>query len=410
VNLLRRAAKTTALTSPARTVGIINARSIDVRRRALWSACVAHALHDGYTDLIYVLLPVWQTEFGLSYEALAILRAGYAATMAGLQWPAGRLAERYGGRAVLVGGTALAALGYAFAGLSGTLVGLCAALALSGGGSSTQHPISSGSVSRAYGKAARGPLGIYNFSGDLGKATFPAAVSGLLIFMSWRHALWIMSAVGIAVAVGLAVFLPTSPDHSSKHIAEDGEARADRSGFPVLFAIGVLDTAVRMGLLMFLPFLLKAKGASLSVTGLSLSLLFFGGAAGKFICGWLGARAGVIRTVIATEAATATCIMAVLFSPLAVTLPLLPVLGLMLNGTSSVLYGTVPDLAPAHRTERAFALFYSGVLGSGALAPILFGAMGDWVGARGATVATAFTALATLPLAIALAPHLRTPR
>ena len=30
---------------------------------------------------------------------------------------------------------------------------------------------------------------------------FPAAVSFLLIFMTWRHALWIMSAVGIAVAV-----------------------------------------------------------------------------------------------------------------------------------------------------------------------------------------------------------------
>jgi MFS transporter, FSR family, fosmidomycin resistance protein len=403
VNLLRHAAKTTALAPPARRVGI-NA-SIEVRRRALWSACVAH---DGYTDLMYVLLPVWQAEFGLSYEALAILRAGYAATMAGLQWPAGRLAERYGGRAVLVVGTALAAMGYAFAGLSGTLVGLCAALAVSGGGSSTQHPIASGSVSRAYGGTARGPLGVYNFSGDLGKATFPAAMSGLLLLMTWRHALWIMSAVGLAVAVALALFLPTARDHPSIHVAAGEKMGAGRRGFSVLFAIGVLDTAVRMGLLMFLPFLLKAKGAPLSVIGLSLSLVFVGGAAGKFICGWLGARAGVIRTVVATEAATALCILAVLFAPLAVALPLLPVLGLMLNGTSSVLYGTVPDLAPPHRTERAFALFYSGVLGSGAVAPILFGAMGDWVGIRGATVATALTALAILPLAVALAPSLKT--
>lgn len=399
--------KTTILTSPTGTVGIIDAPSIGSRRRALWSACVAHALHDGYTDLIYVLLPVWQAEFGLSYEALAMLRAGYAATMAGLQWPAGRLAERYGGRAVLIAGTVMAALGYAFAGLSGTLFGLCAALAVSGGGSSTQHPIASGSVSRAYGKTARGPLGVYNFSGDLGKATFPAAVSFLLIFMTWRHALWIMSAVGIAVAVGLAFFLPATRDHSSTDIPASDGTGTGRSGFSLLFAIGVLDTAVRMGLLMFLPFLLKAKGASLSVIGLSLSMLFFGGAAGKFICGWLGARAGVIRTVIATESATAACILAVLFSPLALTLPLLPVLGLMLNGTSSVLYGTVPELAPPHRTERAFALFYSGVLGSGAIAPILFGVMGDWLGAREATVATALTALAVLPLAIALAPHLK---
>src|SRR5260221_6246933 len=237
--------KTPTPTSTSGAVDVIEVTSIELRRRALWSACVAHALHDGYTDLMYVLLPVWQAEFGLSYEALAILRAAYAATMAGLQWPAGRLAERYGGRAVLIVGTVLAALGYAFAGLSGTLFGLCAALALSGGGSSTQHPIASGSVSRAYGKSARGPLGIYNFSSDLGKAMFPAAVSFLLIFMSWRHALWIMSAVGIAVAAGLAFFLPTTKSQSSTNVSTSDGTGTSRSGFPLLFAIGVLDTAVR---------------------------------------------------------------------------------------------------------------------------------------------------------------------
>ena len=36
-------------------------------RRAAGVACSAHALHDGYTDLIYVMLPIWQTEFGLGY-------------------------------------------------------------------------------------------------------------------------------------------------------------------------------------------------------------------------------------------------------------------------------------------------------------------------------------------------------
>jgi predicted MFS family arabinose efflux permease len=228
--------------------------------------------------------------------------------------------------------------------------------------------------------------------------------------MTWRHALWIMSALGIVVALALVFFLPPAKDHASASTASDHVSGAGRSGFPVLFAIGVLDTAVRMGLLMFLPFLLKTKGATLPLIGLSLSMLFVGGAAGKFICGWLGARAGVIGTVIVTESATAACILAVLISPLSVALPLLPVLGLMLNGTSSVLYGTVPELAPPHRTERAFAIFYSGVLGSGALAPILFGALGDWLGVREATLATAVTALGILPLAAALAPHLRTPR
>ena len=37
-------------------------------RRTLAFAGTAHALHDGYTDMIYVLLPVSQTEFALGYK------------------------------------------------------------------------------------------------------------------------------------------------------------------------------------------------------------------------------------------------------------------------------------------------------------------------------------------------------
>jgi MFS family permease len=90
------------------------------RHRTLAVAGLAHALHDGYTDLIYVLLPVWQSEFALDYAVLALLRGVYAGLMAALQVPAGRLAERLGGRATLALGTAVAALGYALAGCSGS--------------------------------------------------------------------------------------------------------------------------------------------------------------------------------------------------------------------------------------------------------------------------------------------------
>ena len=107
-----------------------------------------------------------------------------------------------------------------------------------------------------------------------------------------------------------------------------------------------------------------------------------------------------------TEGGTAACIFAVLALPLAPCLLLLPLLGVMLNGTSSVLYGTVPELAPPHRAERAFALFYTGTIGSGAVSPVLYGFLGDAVGANWAVVATGVTALAIVPLAFALVHRL----
>ena len=100
----------------------------------------AHALHDGYTDLIYVMLPIWQAEFGLTFAAVGLLRGLFAGTMAGLQIPASHLAERYGAPLILAGGTALAGFGYCLAGLSGSFAMLLVALLVGGLGAS--HPAS----------------------------------------------------------------------------------------------------------------------------------------------------------------------------------------------------------------------------------------------------------------------------
>ena len=85
---------------------------------------------------------------------------------------------------------------------------------------------------------------------------------------------------------------------------------------------------------------------------------------------------------------------------------LLPLVGIALNGTSSVLYGSVPVMVAPHRRTRAFSIFYTGTIGSGALSPILYGLLGDFIGVPMTLVFVAATVLLTLPLALALRPAL----
>ena len=388
-------------------------------RRTLAATGINHALHDGYTDLIYVLLPVWQAEFGLDYVALAFLRSLYNGALAALQMPASRLARSLNARTVLVLGTLLSAAGYAIAGASGGLVGLGVGLLLGGAGGSTQHPLASAVIARAYGPGARGPLGTYNFTGDLGKAAVPPLVSLLLTLSGWRHALWVVAGAGIVVALAVWRLLPREPasrgeppvDGRASRQGMQGQGTHDpgsKAGFRLLVAIGMLDNAARPAFLLYLPFLMQEMGAALTTVGLALSLVFVGGALGKAVCGRLGEHLGVTRTVILTETGTALAILAVIVLPLAPGLILLPVLGVMLNGTSSVLYGTVPELAPGGHVERAFAVFYTWTLGGSALAaPLLYGRLGDAAGPHWAAAAAAATALAAVPLMLALAPSLR---
>jgi len=56
---------------------------------------------------------------------------------------------------------------------------------------------------------------------------------------------------------------------------------------------------------------------------------------------------------------------------------------------------------------RAFALFYTGTIGSGALSPVLYGVVGDFAGPAWGTASAAGAALLVCPLALLLAPRLR---
>jgi len=381
------------------------------QRRTMAVACGAHVLHDGFTDLLYVLLPVWQAEFGLGYAEIGLLRALYVGAMAGFQIPAGAIAGRLGGPLVLGLGTALAGIGYLVAGSSVGFAMLVGALVIGGIGSGVQHPIAAHLVAQAFpGIRSRQALAGYNFSGDLGKMAFPAATAWLLTLMPWRAATMTIGAVGLAAAAAILLMrgLPGNGAGEEPAAAAKPEAAAGSGrGFPLLLSVAMIDSATRMGFLTFLPFLLKMKGADLPMIGIALTLIFTGGATGKLACGWLGARLGVVRATWLTEGLTAAGILVLLPLPLYAGLAVLPLIGMALNGTSSILYGTVPELVAPERRQRAFSIFYTGGVGAGALSPVLYGLMSDLFSVPAMMMVIAAVVLVTVPLVWLLRPHLR---
>ncbi len=379
-------------------------------RAVLGTACGTHFVHDGFADILYVLFPVWAREFGLSFAQVGLLRTLYSGGMAAFQIPAGLLAERWGEARLLAAGTAATALGFVAAGFAGGYVALLGCLLAAGLGSGVQHPLSSSLVSKAYEDGRRRvALGTYNFSGDLGKVVVPAAVAFAVPWLGWRGAVESFAVVGIAAA-GLVLLALTNLEVGYAPLAEDRAERRPGSdwgirevrGFQALSVIHVIDNSTRTGFLTFLPFLLIAKGSSVQAVGFALMLVFAGGAAGKFACGVLAERLGVIRTVIITEAATGAGILLLLGLSLGPSLALLPVLGIALNGTSSVLYGTVADLVTIDRRGRSYAVFYTVGIGASALSPSVYGVVSDWGGVPLALAMVGALVFLTLPLTLLL--------
>ena len=125
----------------------------------------------------------------------------------------------------------------------------------------------------------------------------------------------------------------------------------------------------------------------------------------------LGTVVGQRRDGIANaEVGTGIGILLILVLPDVAAYLLLPLIGVVLNGTSSALYATIGDLVEPEKLPRAFGLFYT--LGStcGLIAPLLLGALGDKIGVADAMIVTALLAFLTLPACMVLRPALQSLR
>src|SRR5262245_50406354 len=170
--------------------------------RALGSACLAHILHDGYTDLLYLLFPIWQREFGFSFALIGVMKTLFSGALSLFQVPAAKLARRLGEAAVLALGTFLVASAVLCYGAAPSPGLLFAFLLMGGIGAAVQHPLSSSIVANAFG-SSRMALGTYNFAGDAGKVLIPSAAALIIWLSDWRAATSMLGLAGIALSAVL---------------------------------------------------------------------------------------------------------------------------------------------------------------------------------------------------------------
>src|SRR5262245_12550357 len=185
-------------------------------KRTLATCCAAHTLHDGLSDVTYVLLPLLAQTFGLTLAQVGMIRSAHRVAMASLQIPAGLIAERFGERNLLALGTLIAGIAFLALGFAPGFWAILIALFFAGVGSAVQHPLSSTIISHAYpGEGRRAALGTYNFFGDVGKFAFGGIISLLLLVgISWQAPVIGFGIAGIVTAV--AILLTVTNTHAAR--------------------------------------------------------------------------------------------------------------------------------------------------------------------------------------------------
>ena len=381
------------------------------QKTTLAACCATHGVQDGLTATIYVLLPTLAQTFGLGYAQVGMIRAAHGGAMWVFELFSGVLSERFGERNLLVFGLLCAGAGYLAVSAAGGYHGILIGLAVVGCGAAFQHALCSSLVSREFeGPGRRTALGAYNASGDGGKLAFTGLVTALAgAGVGWQQTAFGYGAFAVAAGAGLLLLLHatriggrTPPSGREQALRGTDWGIRHPFEFTALSGIVFLDIMVQDGFLVLVAFLMLHKGLPVGLAGLAVVLLLAGGMVGKFGCGLLAARVGVVRALALVETLSALGILAVLLAPATLALCLLPVVGVVLQGSSTITYGSVSDLVDERRHSRGFALVYTVVSAGSIVGPLSFGLISDGAGIEAAMMVMAVVAALPAPLGLLL--------
>ncbi|MEM9107801.1 MAG: MFS transporter, partial [Pseudomonadota bacterium] len=208
----------------------------------------------------------------------------------------------------------------------------------------------------------------------------------------------LISALGVVLATrAIGRTIATAEQKTGPASSARGWGILDQRSFSALFATVFLDTMVQAGVLVFIAFLMIAKGFTVGTATFATVVLLVGGIFGKAGCGYLADRMGVRPAYGLIQILTAVGIVLLVMAPGWTAFAILFPLGAVTQGSTSITYGFVADLVHPDRMARGYALMYGASSLSAAAGPFAFGVIADGAGIETAILAMAVMSLTAIP-------------
>lgn len=347
--------------------------------------------------------PAIRHDFGVSLQAVSWVSLSYLLTLTLLLVPVGRLSDALGRKLVYVYGFGVFTAASLACALAPSLEALVLFRVVQAVGAAMLQSNSIALISNAAPpERLRGALGAQAAAQALGLGLGPA-VGGLLVdTVGWRWVFGVNVPVGVIALVAGVLLLPRTREKNPGFTTSLEPLRLQRVRRGLLGAAGCY--LVLFGPLVLVPVIMVARGESALVSGLVLTTLPVGFAAGASFLKW---RPGVALSV---ASAALAAIVVLPFQPL-VLVPLLGVLGVGLGAYAPTNNARVMCAVPANRSgivsgmlNTARALGTSGGVYLVASAIALAGHSAS-AGADSARLAAGgLLAVCLLTLAVAVAP------
>ncbi len=369
--------------------------------RRLLGLSWAHLLNDGAANYLPGVLPAVLVSLHDPVRMAGVLIAALTIGQA-IQPVVGWLADRVGGRALVVTGLTVSSLGGGLFGVAHSNWLLVLLLLLVGLGNAMFHPPALAGV-RSLVRGRHGFLtSAFLVGGELGRGVWPTAASLVVAHLGLDY-LWLVGLPGLATVPLLAHVAPRLPAQAGpRHRVQ---WRLHTRPMAVLITYQSIRALATYALATFIPILWHLRGGSL-VSGASIiTVMLVVGVIGNLYGGHLADQVGRLSVLVASSVATAVLIVPIIYvhgawmwvtaGPLGIAL--------FLATSSTILIGQ--DIFPENRSMGSgMALGLANGIGA-----LLVLAIGETVSNRDLTaplwVIAAVTA-ATAPLAAAFPRHL----
>ena len=363
---------------------------------------VGHLVQDTYPAFLAPLLPLIQANLGIGY-ALAGSLAIFTQLPSVLNPFIGYLADRVSVRYFVILAPAVTATVFSSLGLAPSYVMLALLLFVGGISIAAFHAPAPAMVAKISGQRVGTGMSVFMATGELARTLGPMlAVAGVAWFGLegiWRLAVfgWLMSLI-LYLRLRRVAATPRAPGS----LAMDAFWAQARRFFPALIWLVAGRAAMVASLTIYLPiFMSDQHQASLWLAAAALTILQGAGVAGALAAGTLSDRWGRRRILLVLSVAAPLLLLAFVYGPLWLAVPLLLALGIAALSPGPVVLALVQDQFP---NNRAFAngvyLAIAFLLQAAAIWSV--GALADNLGLTAAYTVAALLALLSIPAVLRL--------
>ncbi|TXT56024.1 MAG: conserved membrane protein of unknown function [Candidatus Thorarchaeota archaeon] len=374
---------------------------------AVLVACTAaHLLNHMYTGALSPFLPLIRDELTLNYTEVGIVTSAAIITMTISHLLVGFLGDR-GWRDIFIPSSViLASLVILLTSFANTFIFITVCMLLLGVGASGYHPSAFPALSEKFPCGARAKAtGTQAIGGLLGMAIIPILGAALLVvFGDWRESLFLLGLIGVVSFFPIAGLMRYSSQACTAEFDEEAEEDTRPEGWTRDYGLSIVSMGLRgmpfrcTTLLMPL-YLVESYSYEPVWAGSLTTIMLVAGLAGETVSAPLSDRVGRRVPFLILSAGVTTLCLGFLYFRLEPIMLLIVLMGIgfffFLGVPPNTAYLT--EVTPRNAQGLAFGFLFSVGALPGAIAPIIFGAIGDLYGIDASILFLVLTAaLATI--------------